>query len=218
VNFLKAFLFTILYCLIQELIWPWHYISFDDIDSFNTLDIYSLVSECIFACILIILFISIKRKDVFEFKKTAPKFYILGILLGIGFVFFQSVLDFLYYFEIAPDLYNYKFAPEELKSFDALRSILLVPFIEELFFRNYLQRELIQKYKPCLAIFFTSLLFAYIHLQVEVAIFDNTSINWHHGYITLFGGYILGVLSYKSKSIIPSILLHIFWNLTVTIV
>ncbi|WP_298512320.1 CPBP family intramembrane glutamic endopeptidase [uncultured Kordia sp.] len=217
-NVFKAFLITILFCVLHEFTWPWYYVSVDVIDSINTLDIYNLVSDCVFASILIILFISLKRKDVFEFNATAPKFYILGIILGIGFVFFQTILDFVYYFEVAPDLYNYKFAPENLKSIDTFRSIIIAPFVEELFFRNFLQRELIQKYKPYLAIFFTSLLFAYIHLQVEGAIFDDAYINWHHAYITFFGGYILGVLSFKSKSIIPAILLHMFWNLTVTIV
>ena len=43
----------------------------------------------------------------------------------------------------------------------------------------------------------------------------NEPMNFQLTYITFFGGLILGTLFYKSKSLIPAILAHIFWNLTV---
>lgn len=189
-----------------------------ELDDLTTIDTYDFISHCIALFVMVIFFIIIKRKDVLQFKATAPKFYVLAMLLGIGFVFFQALLNILYHLEIDPEFYTYEFTLKRLKLMFGLSIIIIAPITEELFFRGYLQRELTKKYKPYLAIFLASLLFAFIHLQIQSSIFNSSYIDWHHAYIAFFGGFISGVLFYKSKSITPSILYHIFWNLTVTVV
>ncbi|MFD2564778.1 CPBP family intramembrane glutamic endopeptidase [Aquimarina rubra] len=99
-----------------------------------------------------------------------------------------------------------------------IASILVVPVTEELFFRKYIQDGLTINYKPYQAIIFTSILFAFIHIPFISLFYDFMDFSFHRSYITLFGGIISGTLFYKSKSIIPSIMFHLFWNLTSYIV
>ncbi|MEM6717901.1 MAG: type II CAAX endopeptidase family protein [Bacteroidota bacterium] len=215
---LKVFFFTILYCVFNGLVWIWFAFAPEELYYTNVIYGYDFINSSIFLFVLTIIFTVCKRKDVLEFHKTKPKFYILAIFLGIGFVFFQAFLNLIYHFKLSYLFVDYNFSLSDLQSFNALAYTCIIPITEELFFRNYIQRELTQKYHPYLAITLASLLFAFIHLQIIIYLFHYPFIDWHHAYITLFGGLISGVLLYKSKSIVPSILFHICWNITVSVV
>ncbi|MFB9053072.1 lysostaphin resistance A-like protein [Formosa undariae] len=95
-----------------------------------------------------------------------------------------------------------------------IASIFVVPITEELFFRNYILRGLLQNYKPIIAIILSSLMFAFIHIPFISLFYEFLDFSLHQTYITIFGGLLSGILFYKSKSIVPSIIFHIFWNLT----
>ncbi|KAB1160833.1 CPBP family intramembrane metalloprotease [Tenacibaculum aiptasiae] len=49
-------------------------------------------------------------------------------------------------------------------------------------------------------------------------ILESSNQDWHLFYLTFFGGIISGFLYFKSKSIEPSIVFHVFWNTMVYIV
>ena len=161
-----------------------------------------------------ILFRVIKRVDLLKHLKTDNKFYIIAVALGIVFVFSQPFLKVIYYQKVPHDFFSYKFSLENLSSLSVLTSILIVPITEELFFRNYLQRELVKAHKPIVAIVLASFLFALMHVPIISLFLEFSEFNMRQAYIALFGGVISGILLYKSKSITPSIIFHMIWNLT----
>jgi membrane protease YdiL (CAAX protease family) len=79
--------------------------------------------------------------------------------------------------------------------------IAIVPgVVEELLFRGYVQGRLLERWSPWVAITVTSLLFAIVHVQP------------HHVVAVFPIGLWLGVVAWKSGSVIPSILCHAFIN------
>jgi membrane protease YdiL (CAAX protease family) len=79
--------------------------------------------------------------------------------------------------------------------------IAIVPgVVEELLFRGYAQGRLLERWSPWVAITVTSLLFALVHVQP------------HHVVAVFPIGLWLGVVAWKSGSVIPSILCHAFIN------
>lgn len=211
-KFSKSILLTVFYCVFLEFISFWLFLIPDGKIFWNIIYNAPVINSII---ILILVFKYTKHDDLPVLKKTKTIFYPLAILLGIGYVFFQSLLNILYFFEVSEDLFNYEFTLKHFTSLNIIAYILTIPITEELFFRNFIQRELSKNYKPHVAILFASLLFAFIHIPFTALFFEFMEFSIHHAYIALFGGLISGILFYKSKSIIPSILFHIFWNLTV---
>ena len=106
----------------------------------------------------------------------------------------------------------------KFKNINWISAILLIPIGEELFFREYIQNNLQKKTNKIVAILTASVLFALIHSPYMNLILELSKQDWHSFYLTLFGGIFSGIIYYKSKSIGPSILFHIFWNLTATII
>lgn len=81
-------------------------------------------------------------------------------------------------------------------------SLSVVPgFVEESLFRGYIQRRLLKRWPPIVAIGFTSFLFAAAHIDP------------HHFLIVLPIGVWLGIVAWRAGSIWPAILCHFFLNL-----
>ncbi|WP_378174864.1 lysostaphin resistance A-like protein [Aquimarina sp. SS2-1] len=214
----KSILLTIIYLICTEVIGLWIFLIPEEEQYLNVFEASHLVNTIIALIVIILFFKFTKRSDVLIFNKTENKCYIFSILLGIGFVFFQRPLNLLYYGKISTTFFNCKLTLDNLASFTAIASILVVPIIEELFFRKYIQGGLSENYKPYKSIIFASLLFAFIHIPFISLFYNFMNFSFHKSYIALFGGIVSGILYYKSKSIVPSITFHIFWNLTSYIV
>ena len=167
--------------------------------------------------IVIVYFVLIKRKELFKIEKTKINFYVIAFISASLFIFFQYFLYIFYYLEFSSDLLPSGIDLKKLMSFNVFTSILIVPITEELFFRNYIQRGLQTKFDYKKAIIITSILFASIHLPFISLFFESLSFSLHQTYIAFFGGLISGILFYKSKSIGPSIVFHIIWNLIANI-
>ncbi|WP_435263482.1 CPBP family intramembrane glutamic endopeptidase [Tenacibaculum sp. nBUS_03] len=99
-----------------------------------------------------------------------------------------------------------------------ISAVLMIPIGEELFFREYIQNNLQKKISAVVSILLASLLFASIHSPYMNLILESSKQDWHLFYLTIFGGIISGILYLKSKSIGPSIIFHMFWNIMVYIV
>lgn len=183
----------------------------NEIENIGLIKVSHFINSFITLILLVLIFKSLKQPDLLKFKKPEPGYYFIAIILGVGFVFFQSILNIVYYQEIS---FNYDFTFDHLNSLSVIASIIFVPITEELFFRNYLLRRLLEKNKPIKAIIISSLLFAFIHIPFVSLFFEFMDFSFHHAYIALFGGLIAGISFYKSKSIVPSIIFHVFWNLT----
>jgi len=139
-----------------------------------------------------------------RWSATATALAIVGSLvpfaIGITFAFaLAEVLD--------PD-------PSVEKMYEAMRPAWAVPFLlfislapgfsEEMMFRGYVQRRLIQRWKAWIAILFTSLVFAIVHVAPHAVVFAFPLGVW------------LGLMAWRSGSIWPGIICHAsingLWN------
>ena len=216
---LKSIILTVLFYVTIEVIGLW--ILLIPLETNEYLDLLKgshFISSIVALVILLSVFKLIKRTDLLKPKKTDFKFYIIAAILGVGFVFFQSILNIIYYQEFSYKRFDFEFTLERLNSLNTLATILIVPITEELFFRNYLQGGLVRCYTPVKALIYTSLLFAFIHIPFASLFYEFMDFNLHQPFVAIFGGLISGMLFYKSKSITPSIIFHIMWNLTVNVV
>lgn len=79
--------------------------------------------------------------------------------------------------------------------------IALVPgFLEESLFRGYMQRRLLQRWRPAWAILVTSCLFGLMHVQPHVVVFATIVGIW------------LGIVAWRTDSIWPTITAHALVN------
>ena len=81
---------------------------------------------------------------------------------------------------------------------------LAAAFIEETFYRGWLQTILTRKIKPFAAIIITSLVFALSHLIVLTG--------WLR-VATFFPGIIMGILRHRGGSVMPAIIYHAICNI-----
>lgn len=214
----KAFLLTLLFCVCAGLTYMWPLLLEVLFGIIIGYQVQILVSEIVVTTLVVILIRKQYGTKGLVPKKTSIHFYTVASLLGVLYVFIQTPLNIPYNLVFDDDyIIQYSFDLSQLLGLRALRLLLFVPVSEELFFRHFIQRKLQATYKPYMAILVSTLLFASIHLPFVALI--NSSFQWdvHHAYIAFFGGLMSALLYYKSKSIGPSILFHIMWNMGVTI-
>lgn len=216
----KAILATLLYIIGIELIGSWFYIA--EIIEFENYYKYYFLIQGFLQLIGVLVFIYFIRNRNFKnlIKKTHRKWYLFALLLGISFVFMQTPLKWIYNLLFGTEYYiAYRFdGLPKFKNINLIASILLIPIGEELFFREYVQNNLQKKTRTIVAILNASVLFASIHSPYMNLILESSKQDWHLFYLTIFGGIISGILYFKSKSIGPSIIFHMFWNIMVYIV
>lgn len=125
-------------------------------------------------------------------------FLMWSLLLGISIIALEDALMILLSF--LPDWMEQTFDAMETNLLGILCIAIIGPVVEELYFRGAIAKELLKQYTPVKAILLSGLLFGLIHFNpVQVV---GASIM----------GILLGWLYYKSKSLMPCILIHIFNN------
>ncbi len=90
----------------------------------------------------------------------------------------------------------------------AVGSFGLVPLLEELFWRGYVQSRLMENYSPVVAIVITAVFFVFSHTQYH-------QFDLYHGATIislLFTGLVLGWIYHITGSLIPSIIMHAILN------
>lgn len=101
------------------------------------------------------------------------------------------------------------FLPDWLEgTFDYMQAswagILLValvgPVVEELFFRGAIERTLLRKYKPWVAIVVSGLIFGIVHMNPAQVVFASLA------------GMLLGWLYWQTRSLIPCMVVHVLNN------
>jgi len=85
-------------------------------------------------------------------------------------------------------------------------AVIIAPFCEELFFRGFLYPAFKKKMRVLPAMFLSSILFAVFHFEPAVLI------------LLLGMGFVLAFIYEKTGSLIPSILLHLLYNLAAIII
>ncbi len=220
ISIVKAILATLLYLIGIELIGSWSLVA-ETIGFESHYKYYFLIQGTI-QLIGVLIFIYFVRKRTFKnlIKKTHRKWYLFALILGISFVFMQTPLKWIYNLLFGTEYHiAYRFdGLPKFKNINMISAILMIPIGEELFFREYVQNNLQKKTNTIVAILLASILFASIHSPYMNFILESSKQDWHLFYLTIFGGIISGILYIKSKSIGPSMVFHIFWNIMVYIV
>lgn len=214
-SLLVATFATLLYLIINELIGVWGGIA-DSLGFENYYKYYLLIQGALQTIAALIFIYFIKNRTLKNLvRKTDKKWYLIAFALGISFVYLQTPLIWVYNLLFDTEYYisyNLDGLPK-LWNLNYLASIIFIPIGEELFFREYIQNNLQKKTNNFIAILFASLLFALIHSPYMNLFFEDFQQTWRLTYLTFFGGLLSGLIYYKSKSIGPSIVFHMFWNL-----
>ena len=93
--------------------------------------------------------------------------------------------------------------PDFWNALDALAGGIAAAFIEETFFRGWLQTLTVKKFGVVIGIFTATLLFALSHLIVLTG--------WLR-VATFFPGLVMGILRHRGGSVLPSIIYHAVCN------
>jgi len=103
------------------------------------------------------------------------------------------------------------FRPSAWVAVNHLGGGLAAAFIEETFYRGWMQTLLARKWGPYAAIFFTSIVFALSHLVILILIEPSWLTIWLR-LATFFPGLVMGFLRYKHGSVMPAIVYHAVCN------
>lgn len=138
------------------------------------------------------------KNDGRLYSLTTPLLLLLALVGGVSVVFIE---DFL--------LSHLRFLPNWMEqTFDTMQAgwpgivgiAVLGPVLEELLFRGAITKVLLQKYSPAKAIFLSALVFGVFHLNpVQIV-------------AAFFAGLFFAWLYWRTGSVIPCILVHIFNN------
>ena len=151
-------------------------------------------------------------KTVINFNKLKVSLIpsLLIIVIGFGFAgqpFWDIEKIFHHYQDSSlKPLYEYHFKLTPYFFYHTFTTLVIAPIFEELFFRKFLFKKLLQKNNLNLSIIISSLCFALIHFETP----DNLI-------PTFFAGVISCLIYYKTKRIEYSIILHFSNNLLVSI-
>jgi membrane protease YdiL (CAAX protease family) len=150
-----------------------------------------------------------KSKELFSTQSITPKFIITAVILTL---FFQQISILLMnglstaLYNIGYEvLFNYEVSTDvPTRLADYFATIILAPIAEEMFFRGIVLRN-IAKVSQRYAIFFSALIFGLMHGNPYQMIL---------GFLI---GIVLGYVTVKTGSIIPSIICHMANNIVASI-
>jgi membrane protease YdiL (CAAX protease family) len=126
------------------------------------------------------------------------KYALLTILIGFCAVFIMDCLTS--YLEWIPDWMKQTFDTMSTNPFGIIAITLAGPLLEELLFRGAILRTLLEKYSPKYAILWSAVLFGVSHLNPSQII------------AAFVMGLLLGAVYYRTRSIIPGLIIHIVNN------
>lgn len=129
------------------------------------------------------------------FVIITPLFYLTDFVENLN----NNFIGFNYIFKNRLNIGN------SIDIYYSFRTILLIPILEELYYRRIIQKMISEKYNSVIAILISSLLFSLGHMDIE------------HIYMAFISGIILGYFYLKTKNIIMPILLHSLFNILILI-
>lgn len=219
-NIGRAFTAALMYIVALEIISAWRLI-LNYFEWPNSQLFEALIDEGLIL-ILVLLFLQLATPTKLKGlpQPTRWFWYLWALLTGVCFVFAQYPINSIY-----NAFFNTEY--EVLFRFNGLKALshpsswavfLLAPLAEELYFRQYIQKGLLEKTDASIAVFLSSVFFAFIHWSWLNLIIGEWQPNWHQVSIAFIGGLISAWLYQRSKSVGPSSVMHICWNLTATLI
>jgi len=133
----------------------------------------------------------------------------MGFILILGYVFFTLI------FGVGNLSFSFALSGQFLVTLlSFIFGFAAVALFEESLFRDYLLIKLKKRFTDIKAIFFTSLIFSFIHIFSYISTGPLTLIALFNAYMI---GIILALIVVKTESIMWAIGFHFIWNLTQTV-
>ena len=146
-------------------------------------------------------------KNIFRLRKVNIQIVLISIFVGFGISFMADGLDRLFQlFFPMPEIFEEQllesFAIHSVSDFViiVLSAVVFAGIFEEMLFRGFVQKTFEKEFSITQAILVTSFIFGMIHMNP-----------WWLIQISFFGIF-LGILAWKSDSIIPSMIVHFINN------
>jgi len=129
---------------------------------------------------------------------TTPSYLGWTALLGCAMIFLIDVL--LNFLDFLPNWLEESFDTTESVWLGIFAVSILGPILEEMLFRGAVTRELLARYTPTKAIIISGLIFGLFHINPAQVVPATIS------------GFVLAWLYWRTKSIVPGIVIHIMNN------
>lgn len=171
-----------------------------NVENKNDVQLWVLIAiDVSYLIAFICLYLFVKSTPKF-FEKSIPKIS-LYVLLAIALSIFSPCLNTSAFFNCdLKSLFDLNF--NLTLDYSILRTIIIFPILEELIFRKYIFSYIATSRKSIpISIIFTSLLFAFMHLEIN-----------HIIYFFLCG-VLLSLIYLRSRTIIVPIIVHAFLNI-----
>jgi uncharacterized protein len=146
-------------------------------------------------------------KNIFRLKKVNFQIVIISIIIGFGISFIADGLDRLFQlFFPMPEIFEKQmlesFVIHSISDFViiVLSAVVFAGVFEEMLFRGFVQKTFEKEFSVTQAILITAFIFGLIHMNP-----------WWLVQISFFGVF-LGIMAWKSDSIIPSMIVHFINN------
>lgn len=162
-----------------------------------------LNSLTILFVVVLVIYLKRIRPEMFQITSLKPLDYLLTLLaFGLIYAYYGKLLfvganpDF--------DLVFFRHSPQAFLV--ALQPFIVGPILEELVYRGVLMTSFFEKSKFYLDCLLSAVMFSVAHLSsygLSLEVFKNYA----------FLGLILAILFRKTRSIYPSILVHMAWNI-----
>ena len=153
--------------------------------------------------IVLVIYLRRRRTEIFQITSLKPLDYLLILLaFGVIYTYFNKLL--FVGGDIKNDLLFFRHSPQAFLV--ALQPFIVGPILEELVYRGVLMTSFFEKSKFYLDCLLSAVMFSVAHLfsyGVSLEVFKNYA----------FLGLILAILFRKTRSIYPSILVHMAWNI-----
>ena len=137
-------------------------------------------------------------KDKTSWSFISFPFLIITFLIGLSMTVLMDLLTAV--LSWVPDILEQQFDALQSGWLGIVAITLLGPILEELLFRGGATKALLERYSPRKAIFLSALLFGVFHLNPAQIV------------AAFFGGLLLAWVYYRTRSLIPCILIHIVNN------
>ncbi|MGN1397854.1 MAG: lysostaphin resistance A-like protein [Streptococcus gallolyticus] len=153
--------------------------------------------------IVLVIYLRRRRTEIFQITSLKHLDYLLILLaFGVIYTYFNKLL--FVGGDIKNDLLFFRHSPQAFLV--ALQPFIVGPILEELVYRGVLMTSFFEKSKFYLDCLLSAVMFSVAHLfsyGVSLEVFKNYA----------FLGLILAILFRKTRSIYPSILVHMAWNI-----
>lgn len=172
------------------------------VDYINSTEIIYIVSGWLITLGVIMFIMNITKEHIMDFTGHGLSIVniVLAMVMGIGLVLATMALV-----NLMAEFFDNSYEVKEVLYFDhviwTFFSVgLLIPILEELFFRGLLLNRLSKMKAPFFAIFLQALFFSVSHMDLK------------QGAYLFVLGIVAGLVVYKTKSVISAIIIHMVFN------